>query len=76
MAQSQNERMKNDVTNRNEANEAEKNEDSDWPDSAVYHKNHEKSLPDLSKGREDDANFSENNSANDNDAKDSSNKRG
>ena len=39
VAQSQNERMKNDVSDRNEANEAEKNEHSDWPDSAVYHKN-------------------------------------
>ena len=37
--QSQNERMKNDANNRNEASEAAKNEHSDWPDSTVYHKN-------------------------------------
>ena len=34
-AQSQNERLKNDVSNRNEAGEAARNENSDWPDSAV-----------------------------------------
>ena len=37
-AQRQNERMKNDVSNINEANKAEKNENSDWPDSAVDNK--------------------------------------
>ena len=57
--QSQNERMKRDVTDRNEASEAEKNENSDWPDSAVYHKNQEKSLPDLSERQENAPNFPE-----------------
>ena len=37
-AQSQNERMKNNVSNTNEATEATRNENSDWPDSAVYHR--------------------------------------
>ena len=44
----QNERMKSDVTKINEASEADKNENLDWPDSAVYHQNQEKYLPDLS----------------------------
>ena len=57
VAQSQNERLKNDVSNRNEANEAEKNENSYWPDAATYHKNQEKSSPDLPKGQENDAIF-------------------
>ena len=56
--QIQNERMKSDVTNRNEASEAIKNENSDLPNSAVYHKNQEKSLPDLSGRQENEANFS------------------
>ena len=38
VAQSHNERMKNDVSNRNEASEAEKNENSHWPESADYQK--------------------------------------
>ena len=73
-AQSQNEKMKNDVSNTNEATEATKNENSDWLDSAVYHKNLEKSLPDLSERQQNDANFSEGNSANENDAQKSPNK--
>ena len=67
-AQNQNERMKSDVTNRNEASEPDKNENFDWPDSAVYRKNQEKSLLDLSERQENDANFAEGNSANQNDA--------
>ena len=35
-AQSQKERMKNDVSNSNEATEATRNENSAWPDSAVF----------------------------------------
>ena len=41
-AQRRKERMKNDVSNRNEANKAEKIENSDWPDSATDHKNNQK----------------------------------
>ena len=60
--------MKSDVSNTNEASEAARNENSDWPDSAVYHKNQEKFLPDLSERQEDEANFSERNPTNETDA--------
>ena len=56
--------MKSDVSNTNEASEAARNENSDWPDSAVYHKNQEKSLPYLSERQENEANFSEKTSTN------------
>ena len=65
---SRKERMKSDVNKTNEANEAARNENSDWPDSAVYHKNQEKSLPDSSEELENDASFSEKDSMNENDA--------
>ena len=65
---SRDKRMKSDVSNANEGSDATRNENSDWPDSAVYHKNPEKSLPDLSERQKNDANFSERNSANDSDA--------
>ena len=72
-AQRQNERMESDVSNRNEASEADRNdnENSDWPHSAVYHKDQEKSLPDMSERQENDAIFSDGNSANENDAQNS-----
>ena len=60
--------MKSDVNKTNEANEAAGNENSDWPDSAVYHKNQEKSFPDSSEELENDANFSEKDSMNEKDA--------
>ena len=66
--QTPNKRMKSDVTNRNEASEPDKNGNSDWPDSTHYHKNQEKYLPNLSERQENDANFSERNSDNENDA--------
>ena len=65
---SRDKRMKSDVSNANEDSDATRNENSDWPDSAVYHKNPEKSLPGLSERQGNDANFSERNSANDSDA--------
>ena len=74
VAQRQNERMKNDVGNRNEANEDEKNEISDWPDSTVYHNSQEKSFSDLSRGQENNASFLEGNSSNNYNAQDSSKK--
>ena len=40
-------------------------------DSAVYHKNQEKSLPDSSEELENDANFPERDSMNENDAQNS-----
>ena len=70
-APSQNERMKSDVSNRNEDTEAVRNENTDCPDSAVYHKNQEISLPDQSERQENDASFWEGNSANENDAENS-----
>ena len=66
--QTPNKRMKNDVSNTNEATDATTNKNSDWPDSAVHHKNQEKCLPDLSERQENDASFSEGKSANKNDA--------
>ena len=65
--------MESDVSNRNEASEADRNdnENSDWPHSAVYHKDQEKSLPDMSERQENDAIFSDGNSANENDAQNS-----
>ena len=60
--------MKNDVSNRNEASDAGRNENSEWPDSAVCHKNQGKSLPDLSERQRNDANFSEKKSTDENDA--------
>ena len=65
---SRDKRLKSDVSNANEDSEATRNENSDWPDSAVYHKNPEKSLPDLSERQENNANVSERNSANESDA--------
>ena len=44
-AQQRNERMNGDVSKRNETIEAEKNGNSDWPDTAVYPKNKNKSSP-------------------------------
>ena len=43
-AQSRNERLNDDVTNRNEANEPTRNEESDWPNPAVYPINQEKTF--------------------------------
>ena len=65
---SRTERLNNDVSKRNEANEAAGDENSDWPNPAVYPKNAEKSLPTSSERPENDANLSERNSNNKNDA--------
>ena len=73
-AQNQNKRMESDVSNTNEATKATRNGNSDSPNSAVYHKNLEKSLPDLSDRQENDANFSEGNSTNENDTQMSPNR--
>ena len=43
-------------------------ENFDWPDSAIYPKNQEKFLPDLSK-KQKNANITEENSSNERDAK-------
>ena len=74
-AHSRDRRMKSDVSNTDETTEATRNENSDWPDSAAYHKNQEKFLPDMSKRQENDANFSEGLSANENDVQSSPKRR-
>ena len=51
---------------RYEAIEAEENENIDFPDSAVYHKNHKKALLDLSTGHGNAASFPEENSSKEN----------
>ena len=70
-AQQRNEQLHDDVSKRNEATEAENNENSGWPESAVCPKNDEKSLPHLSDRQENDTNFLEEISSRENDAQDS-----
>ena len=60
--------MKTDVSNTNDSTEATRNGNPDFPDSAVYHKIPEKSLPDVVERQENEANFSERSSANESDA--------
>ena len=67
--------MESDVSNTSEASEAARNLNSDCPNSTVYHKNQEKSLPDLSERQKNEGNFSKRNSTNETDAQKSS-KRG
>ena len=67
-AQTGSERLFDDVNKSNEAHENVRNENSDWPDSAIYHKNYEKTLPDSSERQENDANLTEENSSNTSDA--------
>ena len=70
-AHSRTESLNNDATKRNEANEAAKVENYDWPNPAVYPKIAEKSLPNSSKRLRNDANVSEKNSTDENDAQNS-----
>ena len=70
-AQQRIERLNDDVSKRNEASETVRNENSDWPNPTAYPKIQEKSSPDLSERQKHDANLSEENSFNENDAKDS-----
>ena len=58
-ANSRTERINDDVSKRNEASEATRNEESDWPNPAFYPKNRAKSSPDTSERLENDANLSE-----------------
>ena len=67
-AHSRNERLNDDVTEKNEASEASRNEESDWTKPAVYPKNQENSLPNTTEGLKNDEIFSERNSTNENDA--------
>ena len=70
-AHSRNERLNDDITKRNEANEATRNEESDWPNAAVYPKNQEKTLPNTDESLENDGKFSKRKSMNENDAQNS-----
>ena len=70
-AYSRNERLNDDVTKKNGASKATSNEESDWPNPAVYPGNPEKSLPNTDERLENDENFSERNSMNENDAQNS-----
>ena len=74
-AHSRNEQLTDDVTKGIEANEATRNEESDWSNPGVYPKNQEKSLPDPDERLKNDGTFSERILTNENDAQ-SSPKRG
>ena len=73
-AHSRNERSNGDVSKRNEANVGARDENAVWRNPAVYHKTQDKSLPNLSDGQENEANFSEETFPNEIDLKDSLNK--
>ena len=70
-AHTRNEQLTDDVTKRNEANEATRNEESDWPNPAVYSKNQEKSSLKLDERLKNDENFSQGNPMKENDAQNS-----
>ena len=70
-AYSRNERLNDDVTKKNDASKTTSNEESDWPNPAVYPGNPEKSLLNTDERLENDENFSERNSMNENDAQNS-----
>ena len=57
-AQSRNERLNDDVTKRNEASEATSNEESYWPNPAVYPENPEKPLPNTDEKLKNDGKLS------------------
>ena len=56
-AHSLNERLSDDVTKRNEASEATRNEESDWLNPVGYPNNQEKSLPNTDERLKNDENF-------------------
>ena len=58
------EQLDEDVIKRKKANEAARNENSDWLDSAVYPKTQNNSLPKSSESQEKDANCTEGDSSN------------
>ena len=74
-ARTRNERLIDDVTKRDAASEATRNEQSDWPNPAVSPKNRGKSLPNSNERLENDEKFSERNSINENDAQNSLKRR-
>ena len=71
---SQNDRLSDDVTKRNETTTVTENEESDWPNLAVSPKNQEKPLPNTADRPENDEIFSERNLANENDTQNSPNR--
>ena len=71
---SRNDRLSNDVTKRNETTTVTENEESDWPNPAVFPKTQEKSLPNTADRLENDENFSERNLTNENDTQNSPNR--
>ena len=71
---SRNERLIDDVTKRNKATEAIRNDEFDWPNPAVSPKTQEKSVPKTAEGLKDDANFPERNLMNEKDAENSPNR--
>ena len=75
VAHSRNERLTDDVTKRNEASEASRNEESDLPNPAVSPKNSEKFLPNRDEKLKNDENVQERNPINENDAQNSPNRR-
>ena len=73
-AQSRNERINDDVTKRNEASEATSNEESDWPNPAVYPENPEKPWPNTDEKLKNDGKLSKRKSTNKSDAQNSPNR--
>ena len=73
-AQSRNGRLNYDVKKRNETSESTSNEESDWPNPAVYPENPGKSLPNMDERLKNDENFSKRKSMNENDAQNSPNR--
>ena len=67
-ARSRNERLNDDVTKRNAASEATRNEKSDWPNPAVFPKCRENFLPNSDERQKNDENFSQRNPMTENDA--------
>ena len=73
-AHSRNERLSDDVTKRNEARKAIRNEEPDWPNPVDLPKNQEKSSPNKDEKLKNDEIFSKRKSTNENDAEVSPNK--
>ena len=74
-AHSRNEQLTDDITKRNEADEATRNEESDWPNPAVSPKSQEKSLPNSDERLKNDENFSQRNPMKENDEQNSPKRR-
>ena len=71
VARSRNRRLNDNVTKRNAASEATRNEESDWPNPAVSPKGREKSWPNSDERQKNDENSSQRNSMTENDAQNS-----